>query len=66
MSYSSIVMISSLVEDVKNEYLRAVGSQLSAVSIGRRAENTTVSMCCRSKEQPQPQQRRTRVSDPHG
>src|SRR6266567_91430 len=71
MSYSAIVMISSLVEDVKHEIpalfqLTAVSSRLSAVSIGRRAENTTVSMCCRSKEQPQPQQRRTRVSDLHG
>ena len=36
MSYSAIVMISSLVEDVKNEYLRAVGSQLSVSEGGQK------------------------------
>jgi hypothetical protein len=32
MSYSAIVMISSLAEDVKNEHLRAFSCQLSALS----------------------------------
>jgi hypothetical protein len=44
VSYSAIVMISSLVEDVKNEYLLALSFQLSALSIGGLAENTTVSV----------------------
>jgi hypothetical protein len=47
MSYSEIVMISSLAEDVKNEYLRAFSSQLSGLMLsvsGRRAENPTVSV----------------------
>jgi len=32
MSYSVVIMISLLVEDVKNEYLRVVSFQLSAFS----------------------------------